>query len=917
MMKKLVAVLIALTSFVAVCAFSPADIHSFTLENGMRIFVLSDTTAAPVRMELQVRAGYAAQTERTAGFFPLYARLLGADISADVVRVVRTIAPQESERTMAELATYLQPLVLNDATLRTALNQMKAEITEYAASTAGFINTAIDARMFPAAPWQVESGVYPAIFSATTLSSARAILNDIAATYYTPQYASLYISGNITAQAAYALATAAFGATKNAPVPAPQTVVPVTASASRKYVLVDDAFTADMTQIVVQYNHLSLNQADVAAAALNDDYGAYKQNLIAEKSLAILGAEYSNVASAQRYGSSRLIVQSLLGKTKASPCEQAETFLRITADAHIHEQDVQSALTHIRAEFRRRADDSSALMELLSGWTALVPHDSITSLFARADTLAEQITAPQLESALHAEPPFVFVLVNAKAYASCQKAFQAAGYQVVTQKNGSWYAQALYKAVLAEKKASQTPATADQSDGITAAKRFVAENKARISSFTLANGIPVTLKQTPQAKTTAFALTIRGGELLFAKDYPGLCSVLTDALSVQIRRGMDARAADGTLTGDTDVRAKTYASCSVITVTCATDETESCLRAIAEALVYGDITPALADGIIYDERTQWRIKSGAATFQLLCSAMRTLYDKQPYAHLFDDTKDKPVSVDFTRIASSYPLLLDSSRFSLVVAGGIADADALQVTLEETFGALLSHKETESIDAVVAKPTMPRRIKRIQVRHLFLTDISADKAGPRPAVLVPTKQFNDPALYCIPSPDRSTTDSALFNALFYDIAERMQSKLGADSTIRADVADYDYPFARLYAQNVAQIAAVDAAYQETIAELTEDLQALVNAEVNGVIDTHKDRLLAALENRWLMHTLSGTGTALGTAELLQQGASYGNPALYLDQYAAIDAATAADYFIVMKYYFAAMPDFRMYSVDSKR
>ena len=396
-----------------------------------------------------------------------------------------------------------------------------------------------------------------------------------------------------------------------------------------------------------------------------------------------------------------------------------------------------------------------------------------------------------------------------------------------------------------------------------------------------------------------------------------MCSILTDALAVNIRRYIDVRAANGLLSGDTAVRAKTYASCSVLTVTCAAEDAPECVRAIAEALVYGDITPAMADGITYDERTQWRIKSGASTFQLLCSAMRTLYAKDPYVNLFDDTKDKPVSTDFTRIASAYPVLLDSSRFSLVVAGGVPDVSALKATLQDTFGALISQKETASIDAVVAKPTMPRRIKRVQLRHLFLTDISADKAGPRPAVLVPTKNFNDPALYCIPAPDLSTTDIALFNALFYEFAARLQNKVGADIAIRTDIADYDIPFARLYAQNITQVAKVDAAYKETVAELTEDLQALVSAASAGVIDTQKDRLLAGMENRWLMHTLSGTGTALGTAELLQQGANYGHPALYLDQYAAVDAATAEDYFIMMKYYFADVPDFRVYSIDSKR
>ena len=913
-MKKIIALLVAVFSCAAARPFSADDIASFTLQNGLRLFVLSDTTAAPVRIALQVRAGYAAQTERTAGFFPLYARLLGADISADAVRLVRTVAPQEAERTVAALASCLAPLPLPDAVLAPALAQMKTEVSEYAASTAGFINTAIDARMFPAAPWQVESGVYPALFAAATVASARTVLHDIAATYYTPQNSALFISGNISVQAAHALAQKYFCADAAVAVPAAPSVPP--APPPHKYVLTDESLSADMTQIVVQYPQFSADEAAVAAAVLNDDGGTYKQRLTAERSLAILGAEYVNVASAQRFGSSRLIIQSLLGAGKASPCAQAEAFLRvIDGEGVLTEPEVCRALDRIAAEFRRRADDSAALMELLDDWTALVPHDSVAALFARAPALSAQVSAAQLESRLHERQPSVFVLVNAKKYAACAAEFKKAGYEVVTKKNGSWYTQRLYLAKLAQDAAPPAADTAGQNDGTDAARRFIAENRAQIASFSLANGIPVTVKQTPRAQTAAIALTVAGGELLFAQDAPGLCSVLTDALAVHVRRAVDARMAAGALSGDVAVQAQTNARCSVLTVTCAAAEVPECMRAVAEALVYGDISPALADGITYDERTQWRIRSGAATFQLLCSAMRTLYAKNPYSNLFDDSKDKPVTTDFTRIAAAYPVLLDASRFSLVVVGALADTDALAATLEQTFGALISQKETASIGERVAPPKMPRRVKRIQIRHLFLTDISADKAGPRPPVLVPTKHFADPALYCVPAPGLSTTDSALFNALFYEIAGRMQEKLG--TAVRADVADDDIPFARLYAQDTVRISQTDAAYRAAIAELTGEIRSLVNAPPAATGSAQKAPLLAALENRWLMRALSATGTAAGTAALLQAGAMHGNPALYLDQYAAVSSATAEDYFIVMNRYFADLPDFRVYSVDSPR
>lgn len=903
-MRKILALFIALLSFSAACAFSPDDIASFSFPNGLRLYVLSDTTAAPVRIALQVRAGYAAQTERTAGFFPLYARLVGAEISADAVRLVRTVAPKDVEDTLAALSAVLAPPAFSDEALRDALGQMQTEAAAYAASRTGFVNMAIDARMFPAAPWQTERGANPAQLASATPDSARAILHDIAATYYVPQNTTLFISGNISVQAAQSLVQAYFGAEAGAAAPVSRPVA--SAPEPRKYVLTDDSLSADVTHVVMQYAHLSMDEADVIAAALNDNGSSYKRALTAESSLALVDAEYVSATSAQRYGSSRLIVQSLFDKGKASPCAQAETFLRMTdKDGVLTGPEVRRALAHIAVAFRRHADDSAALMEQLDSWLSLVPYGSVASLFARPSALAAQLSAAQLESRLRARQPSVFVLVNTKVYAACAKEFEQAGYEVVTAKNAAWYTQPRVQEASAQDAAAQIERTDAQDDGARAAERFVAENKAQIESFVLTNGIPVVVKQTPRAQTTAIALTIRGGERLFAQDAPGLCTILTDALAVHVRRAVDARVAGGLLSDDIDIRATTSAAWSVLTVTCATVEVRECIRAVAEALVYGDITPALADGITYDERTQWRIRSGATTFQLLCAAMRTLYAADPYRNLFDDTKDKPVTMDFARIAAAYPLLLDASRFSLVLAGGVADMGGLAVTLEQTFGALLSQDETAASEMPLAPPELPRRVQRVPLRHLFLTDVTADKAGPRPSVLVPTKEFADPALYCIPAPARAAHDAALFNALLYEIAERMQEKLGAP--VHADAPDSDMPFARLSVQNVTRTSRADAAYKAVIAELTEDLQSLAAAQ--------DGRLLADLERRWLMRELSATGTALGTAELVQAGTMSGNPTRYLDDYATISAASAQAYLAVMTAYFADLPGFRLYSADS--
>jgi len=355
---------------------------------------------------------------------------------------------------------------------------------------------------------------------------------------------------------------------------------------------------------------------------------------------------------------------------------------------------------------------------------------------------------------------------------------------------------------------------------------------------------------------------------------------------------------------------------NVLEITCASDETEECIRAALDSIIYSDITPALADGICYDLRTQWRIQTGNPEYQLLCEAVRTMYSK-PYANLFQDTKDKPVQLDFTQIATSYPLFLDSTRFSLVIAGGTADDEKLETVLNETFGILTTNEHTAAIEEKVKKPSIPQKAKKLQLRHQFFTDISADKAGPRPAVLIPTTDFSDPLVYIFASPDSATTDAALFNALLFELQDRLQKKVSSEQVVKVAVPSVDLPFAQIKITKIKHTAQTDKIYADTVTELIADLENLVAAKDESVIDTEKDRLLATMENRWLMNTLSDTSSAKGTARLIAEGAMLKNPCLYLDQYQSITNAEAADYYIVAKAYLEKVPALRMYSADSKK
>ena len=564
-------------------------------------------------------------------------------------------------------------------------------------------------------------------------------------------------------------------------------------------------------------------------------------------------------------------------------------------------------------------------MENLSR-TISLSHDSangVESFFEKNARLA-QIKISDLKEKIAAEEPFVFVLVNSSVYQKYAAEFKKAGFENIPQKNAAWYNQSAYKNILKteEKKSDERKNLFEEI--ASSADRFIENNLSEFSDFTLKNGIPVTVKRNESSKTAVLSLTIAGGELLFCDKVPGLASVLSDSIAVNIRRQLDLFAGNGAITGFYEVGAQTLSTHSIVTVTCLSSEMDFAIRAAYTALVYCDISPAVADGVTYDERTQWRLKTGSTEFQMLCEAIRLLYDGTEYPKLYRDTEEKPgENLDFTKILEAYPILLDSSRFSLIFSGGIKEDEKILKTLNQTFSLLGSIEQTRASDLRVKKPDFTKlksNEKRISLRHLFLTDISKDKAGPMPAVLIPTTKFLDPILYCLSAPDLDSTDSALFNAILIELASRIEEKLSKkypETHAKPALADNDIPFARIVVTNVEHTAEVDSVWSDCVSSIKKNIATQIDIQTEGVIDLEKNELLAHLENNWLMAVIAQAGSQEGKAKLIQRGEIQKNPKLYLDQYEAVSKAKLEDYFLVAEKFFAEKAPLTIYSKDSKK
>ncbi len=916
-MKKFLAKVIFFTCIPFLFSFTKEDVNILTLENGLTLYYLQDTSTATVRIEVNIKAGTVYQTPENAGFFSLYARLAGLEITPDCVKAQKTVSPWQVEKTVEEYAKLLLPLEISEQTLQKEFNKSKDEIKEFTDSTAGFINASIDSRVFNQTPWKQESGIYPSLFNSNSLPQVRTILSQIQKNFYTPGKTSIYISGNITPSTALTLINKYFGKFPSSYLSQEpdflQNFNKKSDNDVTKFVITDDELSTDLTQIVLQYTDFTQDEADIIAAVFNRGNSEFKKLLLKQKNLAIRAADYIDASSAQQINSSRLIIQSICEKTKVSPATQAELFLAMSKEKNrINEKELESVLKSFDSNYTEVTDNSTLLMKNLAVFNQINKNPEET-LFSRTESFGE-LSAQYLNSKYENSIPYVFVLCNTALYNKHVKEFSKSGYTRITVKNGPWYKQSKYKPFIAKKNLIKTETA--NTDMMISAKRFIEENKSQFSSLTLKNNIGVSLKNNPNSKTAVISLAIDGGELMFAENDSGMAGVLVNSLAHIIQQQLDNKFRQGDLKSFPTVTSWVTTQYSLLNINCQNQDIEKCIKIASDCIIFGDIAPTLADGISYELRSQWKIKTGSPDFQLLCEAVRNIY-KKPFTNLYDDSKDKPAQMDFTDIAASYPKILDCTRFSLVIIGGISDINSLTQTLESTFGVLSTNKTSQNLQTKVEKITLPQKAKRIQLRHLFFTDISADKAGPRPAILIPTTDFSDPLLYLLEGPDISSLDNALFTALLYLTGQRLQEKVSSEQTVKVTAPDAQLPYGQIIVTKIKHTNQTDSIYEEAVKEIIDELKTVIQDNDSNISNLEKDSILTELENLWVIRELEKTSTNEGTATLIQNGRINGNPTLYLDMYDAVNKATAEDYYIIAKSYLLSIPSLRIYSADSKK
>ncbi len=920
----------------------------------MQVFLLEDSSDARVHIEFTCRAGFSSQTQSTNGFFKLFTRLVKAatpslnftdvQCNADSSRYFLDISPSQTENALFTLSDAVFSQDFSDEMISKEFSDLKKEVSENANTMSTLINAAIDSRVFSGAPWKHDSGIYPPVFKKTSEKTARTILKQIGEQWYTPKNCAIFISGNINTERTLILLRNSFGRFYSSfRTPQEKPAAPV--NRQRKYVLHSNEISGDLTQLVIQYTMLDMEQSDLLALTLGYEGSLFKQLLLGFEELNIPGDEYINVSAAHKKDSSRLIIQTLLqppedkkAAAQTNSFKQAELFLKQLdlIPEVVRPEEFEYAKNQLEYSLNRTTAVPQKLMENLSLFWALQPYlqpdfqinlqpqknDSeeyaspTTELMMNRSQKLRKNTLTESLAQLESEQPFIFILINSKDYKANKKAYTAAGFEEINEKNASWYVQEMFKE-MREEAAPQTNQLFTILSN-TSDNNYYQKNKNSISQSELSNGIKVYSKQNSLSHQTSLVLSIKGGKYN-SNDDNGFEEVMINLLAGMIQKKLFAGQEEGLITGAPYVTSRTDLFSSQIIIEFDTEDTLAACRIIADAIIFGEIAPADADRAVSARKYRKRLENGTAANQMYGKLIENLYGAGGLANIYEAENEILSDTDYTKILAAYPALLDASRYSVIAVGNV-DTNLTQI-LEKTLGLLtqtnlpgagdgqssrdgLSSPDRQSSPALPATPAQIRDLY-VTVRHTFLTDIPAEKAGPQPAVLIPTTEFLDPVIYGGKAPPQGTKEAALYNA----VLSYLGTLIGENYAVSVQLPKAGLELGTLTVQNVARTRELDSQYKSAVQKIEEEL---------GKLQANEN-IVRAIKDNWIQKEMYETGSNTGTALLMQKGFEL-NPdkaALwYLEEYNYIQNATAQDFLEILEY-FPVRAQFRVYSSDSKK
>lgn len=979
----------------------PEDFYAYTLENGLELYVQEDFSVPVVKTDYTARAGTSYQEPETTGFYRLYSRLFWqsgsgldaykkagagnfkAECTSLQARYSFTAAVQNFEETFRLFAHSLKNPSFSDNAVQTEFSALKKESSAWSRSPGGFINTAVYNRVFAAAPWKKDSGVYPALFTKMNTEQIRAKLSYIQKKRYVPNQSALFISGPVNAEAVLesvqkelsdwerSYSPPLFSREKSGTVKKE--------NEQKNFVLVSNDFSKDLNQVLIQYTAQTVKfspakkeNTDTAEPIETPEIfsaAAWAAAFILQSKRETENIDISFTADGS---DGRLSIQTLFAAgTNAKQDNPVESLNKLTAQIkeevqNITEADLESAKKYARLLQQEAFKGVHPFIDALSeNWA----YGGI-EYFYEWPRAVENVSLQDVQNVFVL--PRTFLIVHSSQYKLYEKEFTESGCELVKPEketlnfpSGTAGSKTASGNTADRQGAKQATSFIPESE--TALENYGAFTKQNIETLTLSSGIPVSIQKLPNTAWTVCVLGIKGGELKHGYAKKGLESIALLNLVRTVEDELYYLYEAQSLIALPQVKTSAGLFSSTLSVSYAVQDTEAVLGVLAAAFKNMEPTPAQADELYFAEAYRRRTESASADAQLKEAALETFFGGTDAEPFFKITGDTPPAVTYAEIRDACVSVCNPDSLNLIFCGN-TEADIKELA-ERYFGkesafyteAVSSTENADNNQPETPVPAFSQGERLVRLHRLFFTDIPAELAGNRPAKLIPTTDFADPAQLYLKSPPTDSREEVLFAALLQEIAYRMttQFELASKNEKNTQTAissppaaaapshaaspavsvsalgDIEgFPLASLHFVKVKSKKGIKKAFKTVVTELAAELagktrkkkenspapavktgeQPAASTDTSGASAAEA---AAAIKNRYTQAVFFSFTTMEQRALLMQKGAeTASNAARYVDRLLILNEADVEELAAVLKTRMQNVPLFWLFSADTK-
>jgi zinc protease len=212
-------------------------LQTFTLDNGLEVFVLENHTVPLARIQITFRAGAISQSPETAGLFHLYEHMLfkgnsahpdqtalqaamkdlgvadwNGGTSQESVSYFFTVPSDRADRGIEFWADAVRSPLLDPAELQTEKDVVVSEIRAGFSDPGNIYASALRKSLFWKYPWRKDVAGSEALVRSATAQ----MLRDMRDTWYVPNNAALFVGGDVNPDRVRAAAQKFFGDWKKA-----------------------------------------------------------------------------------------------------------------------------------------------------------------------------------------------------------------------------------------------------------------------------------------------------------------------------------------------------------------------------------------------------------------------------------------------------------------------------------------------------------------------------------------------------------------------------------------------------------------------------------------------------------------------------------------------------------------------------